>query len=153
MDNLEGKHQHKDMHTVARCQDNHKVVFKLLQLKWKQFKDSNSWVSLKDKLHRHILHVTKMKNMQPTFCLNQQWRKMITIQVQVSLNQCSHQINNPLAVVMAVTNQAVVTEVTSLKEVAMAAMDLHLTNDLINYMYDLIVKGVNYPLLHNYFLT
>ena len=36
-----------DMHTEVKCQDNLKVVFKLLRLKWKQYKDYNSLVSLK----------------------------------------------------------------------------------------------------------
>lgn len=118
-----------DMHTEVKCQDNLKVVFKLLQLKWKQYKDYNSWVSLKARLLKLILHAIKTKNTQPTSCLNLQWRKMISIQVQASLSQCSHQINSPLAVVMVVISQAVVMEATNQKEVEMVAMDLHSMNE------------------------
>jgi hypothetical protein len=117
-----------DMHTEVKCQDNLKVVFKLLRLKWKQYKDYNSLVSLKAKLLKPILLAIKTKNMQPTSYLNLQWRKTISIQVQASLSQCSHQINSPLAVVMVVISQAVVMEATNQKEVVMVVMDLHSMN-------------------------
>jgi hypothetical protein len=129
VDSLEVKHPHMDMHTGVRCQANRKVVFKLQQLKWKQYKDSNSLVSLKVKLPKPILHVIKTKNTQLTSCLNLQWKKMISKQVQESLSQCSHQINSPLAVAMVEISQAVVMEVTNQKEVVMVAMDLHSMNE------------------------
>ena len=118
------------MHTEARCQANHKV-FKSLLLKWKQYKDCNSLVSLKVKLHRLISHVTKTKNTQLTSYWNLQWRKMISIQVQESLSQCSPQINSLQAVVMVVISQTVAMATTSQKEAVMVAMDLHLTNEVV----------------------
>lgn len=129
MDNPGVKHLDKDMHTEVRCQANLKEEFKLLHKKWKQYRDFNSLVFLKVKQHKRISHVTKTKNMQLTFCLNQQLRTTISTQVQASLSQCSHQINSPLAAVMVVTSQAVVMEAINQKEVAMVAMDLHSTNE------------------------
>jgi len=50
-------------------------LFKLHNLRWKRFRDSNRLDSRRDALLKPTSLVTKMKNLLPTFCLNQSLKR------------------------------------------------------------------------------